>query len=1094
MTSRVRVTAYGRAALEALREEVAAAKAQDPMAPVTVLAPSNVAGIVARRFLAGGLGSGPAGPGTGRPQGTAGPGSGRPSGTENPGTVRPQGTADPGTGRPQSTADPGPGRPQGTADLGTGHRGVAALTVTTLPRLAEQLASHTLHPRRPATSALLAAAWRTALAQDPRAFRDVVDHPATVRALVTAHHELRDLSDVALGHVGAATPLAGDVVALHRRVVAMLADAWYDATDLLHAAARLLAETPARATELGAAILYLPQQLTRAEAHLGRALAEHAELTVVAGLTGVRRADRPVIESLDLLGLAADEDPPPPPTATRVLHASDADDEVRCVVRELLDTLTTTPAHRVAVLYTAAQPYARLLHEHLAQAEVRVNGPATRAVHERAISRGVVGVLSLAGHDFSRAETFRALAEAPVRTHDGERVPVARWERVSRLAGVGKGTDWDERLTAYARLQDRTAAAEEAAEDPRPGRVERARRAATSARELRDFVARLRGTLELGAELTTWPELSSWALGLFHTLYGEPDGLTRLPPEEQYAATVVESSLSGLAVLGSVERTASLTRLVEVLDLALESALPRVGRYGEGVFVGPLSAAVGMDLDAVHVVGLAEDAYPGRAHEDALLGRPVREASRELRATRDDVDAKHRHLLAALAAAPTVVASFPRGDLRRSTERLPSRWLLPTLRELTGNRELAATEWADAAGGDAVVGSPSFAHSVATTDHPAGTHEWRVRAAAAGTPTHDDVAAAAHAMLAGRAGRDLTRYDGDLAGVDGLPDLAAGERRVSPTALESYASCPHAYFVQRLLRVEPLEEPEEVVTISPMEIGNLIHRSIDELVSEAAEEGTLPGFGEPWSARHRARLQEIGAAVAEDFAARGVTGHPRLWEQERPRLLADLAALLDQDDAWRAERDARVLRSELAFGRDGVAPVTIPLPDGGAVELTGSADKVDQLRDGTLVVTDIKTGKIDRFRALRADPVAAGTKLQLPVYAHAARQLLGGDSAEAGYWFVRTPGRERRIDLPLDAALEERFATTLQVLVRSIARGLFPARPAATPSYGYVDCRYCDPDGHGHGELRGRYEVKRHDPRLAELVGLIDPEALEDEA
>ncbi len=37
-------------------EIVAEAKADDPMAPVTVLVPNNVAGIVARRFLARGLG------------------------------------------------------------------------------------------------------------------------------------------------------------------------------------------------------------------------------------------------------------------------------------------------------------------------------------------------------------------------------------------------------------------------------------------------------------------------------------------------------------------------------------------------------------------------------------------------------------------------------------------------------------------------------------------------------------------------------------------------------------------------------------------------------------------------------------------------------------------------------------------------------------------------------------------------------------------------------------------------------------------------------------------------------------------------------
>ena len=52
MTSRVVASRYGRAALDALRSAVRAAKASDPMAPVTVLLPNNLAGVVARRHLA----------------------------------------------------------------------------------------------------------------------------------------------------------------------------------------------------------------------------------------------------------------------------------------------------------------------------------------------------------------------------------------------------------------------------------------------------------------------------------------------------------------------------------------------------------------------------------------------------------------------------------------------------------------------------------------------------------------------------------------------------------------------------------------------------------------------------------------------------------------------------------------------------------------------------------------------------------------------------------------------------------------------------------------------------------------------------------
>src|SRR5664280_2667556 len=104
----------------------------------------------------------------------------------------------------------------------------------------------------------------------------------------------------------------------------------------------------------------------------------------------------------------------------------------------------------------------------------------------------------------------------------------------------------------------------------------------------------------------------------------------------------------------------------------------------------------------------------------------------------------------------------------------------------------------------------------------------------------------------------------------------------------------------------------------------------------------------------------------------------------------------------------------------GFAPVAVEVPRG-RVLMVGSADKVDQTRDGVLLVTDIKTGSARTFTVLNDDPVAGGTKLQLPVYAHAARQLLGGSKVEAQYWFVRKD-RGTRIPLALSPELEERNA------------------------------------------------------------------------
>ncbi|QGG41839.1 PD-(D/E)XK nuclease family protein [Aeromicrobium yanjiei] len=991
------------------------------MKPVTVLAPSNVAGIVARRHLAAGLGNGTA--------------------------------------------------------------GVAGMDITTLPRLAERIAANTFAPRRPQTRTVLTAAWRKALDEDAGVFGSVANHPSTIRALAEAHGELRDLTKDGLDALSTSANLTPSLVSLHRRVSAQLSADWYDETALLEAATRRIDE----GYKVSAMILYLPQELSLAESAFAQALGQSGELVVIAGLTGARRADELVHRSLRRIG-ASTAWSPKIATAAKIINASDSDDEVRSVVREVVESLQTTPGHRIAVLYASASPYARLLHEQLLTAGVTVNGPGVRAVHERASARFLTEVLALVDNDVPRADLFRALANAPACDFTGTRIPVGAWERISRSAGVVGGTDWDQMLATFARDMLREADREDESGD-RPWLADRHRNDAETACALRAFVTGLRSQLADATGIASWSDLADWAEQLFSALLGDAGGT--LPPEEQYAAVTMSSVLRGMSVLETVDGSASLGALRDVLDLELASALPRVGKFGHGVLVAPISAAVGLELDVIYLVGLSEDTYPGKLREDALLSRRARAAvPDELTSQRDALHAKYRALLIAMSSAKSVVASFPRGDLRRSTHRLPSRWLLSSLRELSGNHRLPATEWEDAEYAGAVVTSGSFAGELLTTSVLASEQEWRTRAAIGGE-LDEAAVSSAHALLDARDSSEFTRFDGKVSETGGLPDYARGKKAVSPTALEAYASCPHAFFVERLLGVEPLEQPEDSVEISPMDIGNLVHESFDALVTEFAD--ALPGYGQPWSESQRSRLVEIAQAKATEFEERGLTGHPTLWEREKHRVITDLTNMLDVDDAWRAETNSAVVASELSFGTDGIAPVEILVPSG-TVLMRGSADKVDVAADGTLHVTDIKTGSKRRFKEITQDePDVGGTKLQLPAYAYAARKVFGskGTPVVTAYWFVRKdPGR---VEIAMTAEVEDRYRSTLEVLVKSIRSGLFPAKAPETEDFRWVQCPYCNPDGIGHGEARERWERKRHDVSLFDLVALIDSAAITNE-
>ncbi len=982
-----------------------------------------------------------------------------------------------------------------------GRSGVAGLSVLTVDRLAEQLATPSLagRGRRPATDPVLAAAWRRALVEAPGVFGPVGVHPATVRALVAAHRELREVDDAGLDAIaGTGESIATDLVRLHRKVVGLLSDGWYDVTDLRLAAIHALRDRPQLGQEIGAVVVFLPQDLPVGAAALLAELSKAGDVRVIAALGGARGADAGVLASLGRLHHGLPEAPlVEEALAARIVHASDADDEVRCVVRMLCAALRSAPAHRVAVLYGAVQPYARLLAEHLAEAGIGWSGPGVRPTVARTLPRALLDLFGLPDHGWRRDEVLAVLSAAPLHTPDGQGVPASRWERISRIAGVVAGEDWDIRLNHYAAGQRGAADREKASEAPRAGLIARYERDAAAAEALCEFVAGLRSRLHRGACLRTWPELSGWALEMFGALVADLDGGTWLPEAEARAAEKIERTLSGLAGLGAVEATADLTALRLALDLELADDLPRHGRFGEGVLVGPLSAAVGLDVDAVFVVGLAEDLVPGQIGADAVLPDRVRcVTGGQLASLRERVDRTHRHLLAALAAAPDPVVSFPRGDLRRSSSQLPSRWLLPSLRALSGGEALPATGWHTTPG---LLGSPSYAASLAATDELATGQEWRLRAVTAARSRGGSVVEAlpadvvltrAVAMLRARSSVALTRFDGDLSGLD-VPDPTSGPA-VSPTALEAWARCPHAYFVGRMLWVEPVQSPEERLQIGHLELGNLFHTVLDVFFTQQSRAGAIPGGAEPWTPEQRAQLAGIARQVGADLVTRGATGHPLLWRQELGRVLSDLDLLLDDDETLRAHTGRRQERSELDFGHHSVAPVEVRLPEGRVIRLRGSADRVDRAGD-TITVVDYKTGHAQPYAGLsEADPTGGGLKLQLPVYAYAARAALGTPHAPvvAEYWFLRRD-RGKRVTLPLSPQVERAYAEALAVITDAIASGLFPHRPPTQDSWGgdFIECPYCDPDGLGVAEHRHRWSHTRQDPRLAAYLRLVDPDA-----
>ena len=198
------------------------------------------------------------------------------------------------------------------------------------------------------------------------------------------------------------------------------------------------------------------------------------------------------------------------------------------------------------------------------------------------------------------------------------------------------------------------------------------------------------------------------------------------PEVERQAAEKIEAAVARLAGLDAVEAAPGVAVFRRTLELELDADLGRVGRLGDGLLLGHVALGLGLDLDRVFVCGLAEGLFPTRVRDDSLLpdaDRRATDGALALRSARVDDD--HRRLLAALASASQErMLLFPRGDLRRTTERVPSRFLVESLAAVSTERvpdDLAELH------ADWYTPVPSFAAGLARVEFPATEQEHRLR-------------------------------------------------------------------------------------------------------------------------------------------------------------------------------------------------------------------------------------------------------------------------------------------------------------------------------------------------------------------------------
>lgn len=873
--------------------------------------------------------------------------------------------------------------------------------------------------------------------------------------------------------------------------------------------------------ELGLIVFYLPRRTSPGEAGLIAALAAQGRCAVLLGITGDVAADTATLELSARLqrtlgmpaGAGAASDQGPVGIGRAELHiAPNAHEELRWVIRRIVGEveINRVPLRRMAILYRMADPYAALIRDELRMAGIPMSGPDREPLANSAAGRTLRGLLALSGSQLERSAVMRWLTGGPVRPrHAPEDFNPSRWDAVTRQAGiVSEAGQWQARLGSYAKWKEDSASRRMRSAEIDTVQAQEMREEAEVARNVRDFIAQLANDLKPPAEGSSWAEFGKWAGGLLEKYLDRNIGDT-----EAAALDRILQLLDGFAAADDTWGDSGADRFRQMVEDLLQAEYGHLGPAGQGVFVSTFAGAAGMDFAAIWLVGMIEGATPPAMRANPLLNESDWLAAGGPDRIRMRMAEERYDYLTAIASGGRRTLSYPVADAASQRPAYPSRWFLEQASELAGR----PTHTGDLPGlhrHDWLTMNDSAEDGLNKADGaaPADDHDYRLKRLLewrkdgrelAQHPFAERNPLAGAVRLAGaRGARRLTEYDGNLSALATDERFGTGLRGepISPTALESWAVCPYRYFLKRELGLGALNAPEETTEISALDRGSLLHDILERFMRESGGDGggQLPEPGQPWQLADRERLMRIAAEEFAGVEARGAGGKRLLWELAKEMIQADLGMFLIKDAELRERSRAGIVRVETRFGF-GRGDVTV-VDETTGVRFRGSIDRVDVSADGgSALVIDYKAGSATPYQGLDDDPIDQGRSLQLGVYSLAAQRLYPhADQVRAAYWFATNrggftfaPGGYFAIT---DAGTAEKFRAGVRSIVDGINAGLFPANPGPPERGKPANCRFCEFDTLCPTERSRLWERKQSDPALAEYRKLTgaDEEAEHD--
>ncbi|AGB02924.1 PD-(D/E)XK nuclease family protein [Methanoregula formicica] len=260
-----------------------------------------------------------------------------------------------------------------------------------------------------------------------------------------------------------------------------------------------------------------------------------------------------------------------------------------------------------------------------------------------------------------------------------------------------------------------------------------------------------------------------------------------------------------------------------------------------------------------------------------------------------------------------------------------------------------------------------------------------------------------------RTGSCDSSYDGILSGDETIQEALAGrygpDHVYSPTSLETYANCPFAYFLGRVINLKELPEVES--NLSASDRGTAIH----DILSAFYRQWRSAGHNKVSLASLNDATEMILKIASEELAQ--YSFQSPLWDATRILMLGDNHTGPGYFERFliheAGEENSPLIpsRFEFSFGMEAGEsddPSSVPEPvelvsqDGGQkMFIRGRIDRVDLTPDGQFVIYDYKSG----LQHPKAKEIEAGTALQLPLYLLAFEKISGNHGVGGGYYKIR---------------------------------------------------------------------------------------------